>query len=350
MPRASLAALAVALVLACGAAGSALGAGTVTQPPQPKTGPGGSAHSHAGMRVTAGGEGADGWYVFEPMGPRPARAPVTVVTHGYYEFSGHRQLDAFIRHTVLRGSIVIYPRWQTGIAEPCPGPYLIGPCIDSEVAGIRGALSYLRADRKDRVQPVTSKASYFGFSFGGIITANMANRWRALGVPKPRVIFLDDPHDGGLTGPDEPALDDDLGGIPASTLIQCHAPAGGVISGTNQQGQSTANGSCNAVMPKLTSIPARNRDLVLTHSDDHGEPGLASVHGVCADGGFLGEPNAYDWNFCWKVWDALRSCAFERRNCRYALGNTPEHRSMGRWSDGTPVKALVIRDRAPIAP
>jgi hypothetical protein len=45
-----------------------------------------------------------------------------------------------------------------------------------------------------------------GRSFGGIITANMANRWQQLGIPKPQAIWLDDPHDGGLTGFDEPAL------------------------------------------------------------------------------------------------------------------------------------------------
>ena len=42
------------------------------------------------------------------------------------------------------------------------------------------------------------KTSYFGFSFGGIITANLTNRWRKLHLPKPRAIWLEDPHDGGL--------------------------------------------------------------------------------------------------------------------------------------------------------
>jgi hypothetical protein len=75
---------------------------------------------------------------------------------------------------------------------------------------------------------------------------------------------------------------------------------------------------------------------------------------VCAAGtapasGF-GKPNAYDWNFCWKVWDALRSCAYDRRDCRYALGDTRQHRSNGRWSDGVPITPLKIQDAAPIRP
>lgn len=65
--------------------------------------------------------------------------------HGYYEFAGYSQMYALIRHTVRKGSVVIYPRWQTDVAIPCPGSFDIEPCMTSAVNGIRGALSYLRA-------------------------------------------------------------------------------------------------------------------------------------------------------------------------------------------------------------
>jgi hypothetical protein len=350
-------ALGLPVLLACAVLSSeGTAAGVVAkEPPQPRHGPGGSHHAHRGIRVSAGGAGADAWYAFEPTRPKPKKAPLAIVMHGYGEYTGYGSMKAFIRHTVRRGSVVVYPRWQTGVATPCPGPFDIEPCIASANNGIKGALDYLRHGPGRRVKPGLSRTSYFGFSFGGIVTANMANRWRSLGLPKPRAIFLDDPHDGALTGPDEPALDDDLGGIPSSTLFQCHAPADGVIGGTDHLGQSTKNGSCNAVFPKLSSIPARNRDLVLTHTDDHGIPTLAAIHGVCAAGavpgdGDFGAVNAYDWNFCWKVWDALRSCALKQKRCRYALGNTRKHRSMGKWSDGVPVTPLKVRNKAPIRP
>jgi hypothetical protein len=63
-----------------------------------------------------------------------------------------------------------------------------------------------------------------------------------------------------------------------------------------------------------------------------------------------GTADAYDWNFCWKVWDGLRSCAYRGTRCRYALGDTRRHRSNGRWSDGVPIAPLKIRDAAPIRP
>jgi hypothetical protein len=311
-----------------------------TQPPQPDSGPGGSAYAHGDWRVGSGGSGNDAWYVFEPVDPAPRTAPVTVVMHGYFEYEGYDQFHEFIRHTVRTGSIVVYPRYQTDVAEPCPGPVDIEPCIASSVNGIRGALDYLEAD-PDRVQPDLDRASYFGFSFGGILTANLANRYAELGLPEPRVVFLDDPHDGGVAGDDEPALDDSLAGIPSSTLVLCHSSAEGVIS---EAGKDDA--SCNAVFPELDHIPAEDKSLVLTHPDRHGVPPLAAGHGVCI--ARPGEADAYDWGFCWKAWDALRTAAEDGTDREFALGDTPEQRATGVWSDGVAVAPLVVRDEAPI--
>ena len=142
--------------------------------------------------------------------------------------------------------------------------------MSSAVSGINGALDYLRAD-PNRVQPQLGKTSYFGFSFGGIITANLANRWRSLGLPKPRAIFLEDPHDGGLVGFDEPALDDSMAGIPKGVKLECHSSADGVTGEPEK-----ANSSCNALFPMLGQIPNRNKDLVMIRPDDHGEPPLTA--------------------------------------------------------------------------
>ena len=314
----------------------------ITQPTQPTSGPGGSDYPHANWRVSSGGSSNDAWYVFEPVDPQPASAPLAIVMHGYFEFSGYNSMYEFIRHTVRKGSVVIYPRWQTDTAIPCPGPFDIEPCMTSALNGIRGGLAFLQAD-PSRVQPQLDKTSYFGFSFGGIITANLANRYASLDLPEPRAIFFDDPHDGGLAGVGEPALDDSLAGIPSTVKLQCHSGADGVISEPNR-----ANSSCNALFPLLGHIPDENKDLVLTETDRHGTPALSSAHGVCAAP--PDQADAYDWNFCWKVWDALRDAAYYGTNGKYALGDTPEHRSNGTWSDGVAITPLKIQKEAPISP
>ena len=185
------------------------------------------------------------------------------------------------------------------------------------------------------MQPQLAKTSYFGFSFGGIVTANLTNRYRKLQLPKPRAIFLDDPHDGALAGLGEPALDDSLSGIPPTVKLECHVRAEGVISEPSQGGLA---GSCNAVFPMLGQIPNRNKDLVLTHTDAHGKPQLRAIHGVCAAGTpALGKPNAYDWNFCWKVWDGLRSCAYTGPT---AATRSATRASIARMADGATVCRL----------
>jgi hypothetical protein len=340
-PRPTHTALLAVLLLAT------LASADVTAPPQPRSGPGGSMYRHGDWRVSSGGTGSDAWYVFEPIDPQPKSAPLAIVMHGYGEFAGFDTMYELIRHTVRKGNVVIYPRWQTGLIEPCPGPFDIEPCMASSVNGIRGALSYLQAD-PTRVQPDVRRTSYFGFSFGGIITANLANRHEALGLPVPRAVFLDDPHDGALAGLGEPALDDSLAGIPSKTLFQCDASAEGVLSEPAQGGEL---GSCNAVFPKLGHIPTRNKDLVLVHTDTHGTPLLSSDHGVCTGGPNLGNPaDAYDWNFCWKVFDAMRDCAYSKKRCAYALGDKRKHRFLGKWSDGVPIIPLKVQDEAPIVP
>lgn len=110
-------------------------------------------------------------------------------------------------------------------------------------------------------------------------------------------MFLDDPHDGGYDGKDEPAVDGDSERIPEAVLLVCHVGSQGVIS---EEGQ--ADSSCNAFFDRLSSLPESHKRLVLTFPDDHGRPGLTSHHGVC---GTIGGSDAYDWGFCWRVWDAM---------------------------------------------
>ena len=43
-----------------------------------------------------------------------------------------------------------------------------------------------------------------------------------------------------------------------------------------------------------------------------------------------------------KLMDALMDCVREGENCNIAFGDTPEQRSLGRWSDGTAVREMEV--------
>lgn len=293
-----------------------------TPPAQPATGPGGSTYAHSGMNVTSGGSGASAWYVFTPTGPTLPSAPVTVILHGYGEFSGYAQMEPLIRHTVQQGNIVVYPRWQSSPVTPLP---IMSDAMGTAVNGIKGALNWLAAD-PSRPQPQLDRATYFGHSYGGVITMNVTNRWAALGLPRPNAIMLDEP-DGGPVSND--GFDAIMTGIPATTKLAC------AISDWYASNEPTHG--CYALWGKLDHIPGAGKDFIRVHTDTYGSPDLNAVHGMSTSDAV----DAIDYYGIWKNWDSLRSCALTATWCDY-LDNTPQQRDMGTWSDGTAVVPLTV--------
>jgi hypothetical protein len=89
----------------------------------------------------------------------------------------------------------------------------------------------------------------------------------------------------------------------------------------------------------LASLPEADRDFVVMPGDGHGMPPVFALH----DAPF-NNVDAADWYGIWKLSDALLACAFAGEWCDYALGDTPEQRFMGTWSDGVPVAELQVMD------
>ena len=75
---------------------------------------------------------------------------------------------------------------------------------------------------------------------------------------------------------------------------------------------------------------------------------MRADHGVCTSWPL--PKDAYDYYFCWKQFDALRSAAFDGTDEQYALGDTPEHRFNGVWSDSIRVRELKIQKAGPLVP
>ncbi|OPZ57207.1 MAG: hypothetical protein BWY87_01673 [Deltaproteobacteria bacterium ADurb.Bin510] len=84
---------------------------------------------------------------------------------------------------------------------------------------------------------------------------------------------------------------------------------------------------------------------------DHAAPEAPENAGIAARRGWrrLGRGaavvnwlDALDYYCFWKLFDALCDAAFYGLSREYALGDTPEQRFMGLWSDGRPVRPLTV--------
>ena len=127
-----------------------------------------------------------------------------------------------------------------------------------------------------------------------------------------------------------------------------------------------------------TRVSTDNKDFVRLVTDDRGSPPLIANHraptapdryydngegdltarrsgqtsaGTPIDGQTSRESSripsvdALDYYGTWKLFDALCDAAFYGKNREFALGNTPQQRFMGKWSDGVPVKELFVTDK-----
>jgi hypothetical protein len=183
---------------------------------------------------------------------------------------------------------------------------------------------------------------------GGIITASLAALAAHENLPIPKAICCVEP--GG------PPLGGDLANIDPATFAL-------VIVGDQDRIAGIAPGKI--IFTALQQIPPAKKDFVTLVSDNHGTPPLVADHmapvaiAVVANADQPAQPvgplraavrehleqnslTALDYFGIWKLFDALTDDAFFGKNAPYALGNTPQQRFMGTWSDGVAVKELKI--------
>ncbi len=348
---------------------------TVTPPSQPATGPGGKQYVHARVTKNRYGKGAQEYWIFEPDEPKPASAPVVVFLHGW---GGMNPLyyGAWIDHLVKRGNIVIYPRYQASLLTS------IHDFTPNTLAAIKEALERLRTE-PGHVKADVTKFATVGHSVGGLLAANVAALASESGLP--RVVAVMSVEPGISEAPINIPLAD-LKKIPAEALLLAIA---------GDQDTLVKDVDARRVYKESTRVPANNKDYVTLVSDSHGTPALLAGHraptafdmdydsGEGIGGGpaevvglgrdrSAGEPgragglptrrvdeprtgrrdrletmmiNALDFYGTWKLFDGLCDAAFYGKNREYALGNTPQQRFMGVWSDGVPVKELKVTDK-----
>lgn len=324
-------------VVVCWAGGVGFAAGRARPPGQPKTGPGGADYAHAKVRMTRLGRGGTGVWVFEPAQPSPKTAPVVIFLHGWASWKPvayRRWLD----HIARRGNIVIYPRYQASLVT------MPTKMTHNATIAVHDALNELR--KTGHVRPDETKVAVVGHSLGAVIAANIAATAKRIGLPPPRAVMCIQPGDPPLArfvkkaGIPLPSILGDYSKIPAGTLMLV------IVSDRDRVvGDLTAK----TIWKRIRHLPAKDRAFISLMSDEHGSPKLRARH-ICAIAPTKGSiierirdgTDALDYYGTWRLLDALTDAAFYGTNRKYALGNTPEQRYMGKWSDGTPVKELRI--------
>ena len=335
-----------------------------TPPAQPASGPGGKQYTHAAVTKNHYGSGGQGYWIFEPAAPKPASAPLIVFLHGW---GGINPLyyGAWIDHLVKRGNIVIYPSYQANLLTS------IRDFTPNTLRAIKDAINRLQAD-PGHVRPDLTRVATVGHSVGGLLAANVAALASESGLPKVRAVMSVEP---GITEAPISIPLADLKKIPPETLL---------IALAGDEDTLVRDVDAKRVYYESTRVPAVNKDYVTLVSDSHGLPGLQASHRAPTAqdkdydsgegfGGWPGESstrigglptrridapqtgrrdrletmmiNALDFYGTWKLFDGLCDAAFFGKNREYALGNTPQQRFMGVWSDGVPVKELKVTDK-----
>jgi len=327
-----------------------------TAPAQPQTGPGGKQYLYAAVVKNRYGKGGEEYWIFEPDSPRPSTAPVIVLLHGW---GGMNPLyyGAWIDHLVKRGNIVIYPRYQANLLTPARD------FTPNTLAAIKDAVSRLKTEQ-GHVRPDLNQFATVGHSVGGLLAASVAALADESRLPRVRAVMSVEP---GITESPINIPLADLKKIPADTLL---------IALAGDQDGLVRDMDAKRIYYESSRIPADNKDFITLVSDTHGTPTLLAGHRAPTaldktydnGEGISGAPagtvdpigdapqisrrvrpesmmvNALDYYGTWKLFDALCDAAFNGKNREYALGNTPQQRFMGLWSDGVPVKELRVTD------
>lgn len=138
------------------------------------------------IRIISQGDGADRSYAFFPIDQSPQKLPLVIFLHGWMG-TNPKNFGALIDHLVRRGSVVIYPVYQT---DGNTAPQLI---TDTAAKSIRLILKHLEKENPNLID--IEKTMYYGFSMGASMSINYATNPEKFGLPAPKGLVLAAPGD-----------------------------------------------------------------------------------------------------------------------------------------------------------
>jgi hypothetical protein len=180
---------------------------------------------------------------------------------------------------------------------------------------------------------------------GGLLSANLAVRAVRGQLPPPLAVMAVEPAKTWPQGSMSSMPLEDLSLLPENLLLLA-------VAGDDDNLAHEID--ARKIYLGATNVPASNKDYVRIFSDDHGSPALLADHraptaptpdfNVNAMVSVRGpmRVDALDYYGTWKLFDGLADAVFRGMHREYALGNTPQQRFMGYWSDRVPVRELMI--------
>lgn len=303
----------------------------ISSPRQPADGPGGSEYAYDCFRQTSYGAGASAYQIFEPACPRAATnpslaRPVTVFLHGF-GVTNPALYIGWIRHVVRRGSVVVFPIFQSG-------PFDFYP-TDNAAFAINAALAELQQPGYGAID--VSNLTIVGHSVGGGLALNMGALAGEGRVPVPANIVAVEPQFN--LDAEAPGQPDRFGFVRDWEVTP---PTSRVVIVVGGQDDIVGDESAFVAWPHLDHLPVANRSYVQLRSDYHGSIAMVANHfaplspdGVWIPGLF--EINGHDF-LMWAIADSLIACppGWPGDLC------PPAPSSIGSWSDGTPMQSAAI--------
>jgi acetyl esterase/lipase len=291
---------------------------------------------HRAIQRYAIGQGPRSYWLYEPLDPKPAKAPVVVFLHGWFAVNPGFY-GAWIDHLVRNGRTVIFPRYQNDVGT-LPLDFL-----PNAVSAIRDALSVLDAGH-GHVRADRSQFALIGHSAGGTLAVQIA----ALAadpeneLPVPIAVIAVMP--GEVLPMRRPSLAD----VHRDTLLVITVGEEDMIVGDFRARQ---------IFRETTAIPNSRKRFILFRSDRHGYPPLIAEHAAPTgahrrlDNGeglfrFLqlsfGEVNAHDRAGFWKITDWTLQAAAMGQTLDDVVRDEERFRHLGFWSDGRKVIPPIV--------